>query len=103
MNREELIEKLKVICEEYCDKAFDHLNNGEENLFRVNICKSYSIEQAINILEEEKMNIYEIQVYLPNENKWAHVNSASNKSDAEFYKAEWENKGFKVKIVRVIK
>ena len=50
-----------------------------------------------------KMSIYEIQIYIPFENKWAHVNSASNKADAEFYKAEWENKGFKVKIVRVIK
>lgn len=49
------------------------------------------------------MNIYEIQLYIPNENKWAHVNSASNKSDADFYKSEWESKGYKVRIVRVNK
>ena len=49
------------------------------------------------------MSIYEIQIYIPFENKWAHVNSASNKSDAEFYKSEWEAKGYSVKIVRVIK
>lgn len=49
------------------------------------------------------MNIYEIQVYSHSENKWVHVNSANNKSDAEFYKSEWEAKGYSVKIVKVIK